>query len=88
VLAYYAIANASALTLRAPERRWPRALAVAGLGGCVLLAISLPLPAVLAGAALLVAGAGAYAIRQGAQYVRRSSGRSAEASRRSGAKER
>ena len=63
VLAYYAIANASSLTLRPRERRWPRVLAVAGLVGCALLAFSLPLTSVLEGGALLAAGAAVYAMR-------------------------
>jgi APA family basic amino acid/polyamine antiporter len=37
ILGYYAITNAAALTLRADERRWPRALAFGGLGGCAVL---------------------------------------------------
>ena len=41
VLSYYAIANASALTLTGDERRWPRALAVLGLVGCAVLGLSL-----------------------------------------------
>jgi basic amino acid/polyamine antiporter, APA family len=41
VLIYYAVANAASLRLTAEERRWPRALAVVGLLGCVTLAISL-----------------------------------------------
>lgn len=59
VLVYYAIANASALTL-GRERRW---LAAFGLAGCGILALSLPLEAVAAGAAVLAAGAAAYALR-------------------------
>lgn len=57
VLAYYAIANASALTLPPEQRRWPRALAAAGLAGCALLALNLPARTVLTGAAVLAAGA-------------------------------
>jgi len=68
VLVYYAIANASALTLRASQRRWPRWLAVAGLGGCALLAFSLPWHSVLAGSALLLVGAAVYGIRRSAEY--------------------
>jgi len=64
VLVYYAIANASAITLRRGERRWPRALAVAGLAGCALLASSLPWPSVLEALVLLLAGAAVYAIRR------------------------
>ena len=62
VLVYYAIANASALTLERHERRWPRALAAAGLAGCALLAASLPIVTVMRGAVVMVAGALVYAI--------------------------
>ena len=64
VLVYYAIANASALTLRANERRWPRVLAAGGLAGCVLLAVSLPLASVAQGASFLAAGAALYRLRR------------------------
>jgi basic amino acid/polyamine antiporter, APA family len=57
VLAYYAIANASAWTLRPEQRRWPRWLAGLGVGGCVLLAFTLPIGSVVAGLAVLAAGA-------------------------------
>ena len=52
VLFYYAIANASALTLR-------RSLFVpaAGLVGCLVLAFTLPLLSVVVGAATIVAAA-------------------------------
>ena len=63
VLTYYAIANASAWTLPAARRRWPRWLAGAGVAGCGLLAFSLPLAAVVGGAAVLAAGALARWIR-------------------------
>jgi APA family basic amino acid/polyamine antiporter len=62
VLVYYAIANASALTLRPRERRWPRALAVAGAVGCVTLAASLPWQAVVAGTTVFVAAAIAHTL--------------------------
>jgi APA family basic amino acid/polyamine antiporter len=62
VLVYYAIANASALTLRAHERRWPRALAAAGVLGCIVIAASLPWPSVALGTLVLAAGALGYAI--------------------------
>ena len=65
VLVYYAIANASALTLAAHERRWPRALAGVGLAGCALVAVSLPPQTVLAGVAVLGAGIVIYALRNG-----------------------
>ena len=56
VLLYYAVANAAAYT-QAPEyRRWPRALNVAGLVACVVLVVSLPAGAVVAGLAVLAVG--------------------------------
>jgi basic amino acid/polyamine antiporter, APA family len=58
VLVYYAIANASAMTLRG------KAIPVAGLVGCVVLAFSLPVSSVLAGAAVVVIGAAAYALHR------------------------
>ncbi len=62
VLAYYAIANASAWTLTPAEGRPPRLVPVVGLGGCLLLALFLPVSSVLTGAAVLGLGAVAYAL--------------------------
>jgi APA family basic amino acid/polyamine antiporter len=59
VLTYYAIANASALTL--PGRRL---LPLVGLAGCVVLAATLPWPSVATGAAVLALGALAYLLRR------------------------
>ncbi|MFG3475221.1 APC family permease [Streptomyces sp. NPDC047980] len=59
VLVYYAIANASAWTLGSRGR----VLTVVGLAGCLVLAFALPLSSVVAGAAVLAAGAVAYAVR-------------------------
>lgn len=56
VLTYYAVTNAAALTLTAEQRRWPRALAAAGLVGCVVLIVALPPIAVLIGGGVLLAG--------------------------------
>ena len=56
VLAYYAIANASAWTLTDQGRRRSRATAAAGLVGCVVLAFALPAASVIGGIALLAAG--------------------------------
>ena len=56
VLTYYAVANASAFTQDRERRRWPRALNVAGLVGCVVLVVTLPLASVLAGVAVLAVG--------------------------------
>ncbi len=64
VLAYYAIANASALRLRDRSARW---VPITGLAGCLLLAFALPRPSVLSGLAVLAAGAvvGAVVTRRG-----------------------
>lgn len=64
VLIYYAVANASAFTLRPDEGRPVRAIPVVGLVGCVVLAFALPLSAVLSGVAVLGIGIAAYAIRR------------------------
>jgi APA family basic amino acid/polyamine antiporter len=57
VLTYYAIANAAAWTLEPAQRRWPRALSVVGLIGCIALAVTLPALSVIGGAIVLGAGA-------------------------------
>jgi basic amino acid/polyamine antiporter, APA family len=64
ILIYYAIANASALTLRPDEGRPRRAIPVLGVIGCVVLAFALPLSSVLSGAAVLGIGIAAYAMRR------------------------
>jgi APA family basic amino acid/polyamine antiporter len=56
VLVYYAIANASAYTQPAEDRRWPRALNVVGLVGCTVLAATLPPASALAAAGVLAVG--------------------------------
>jgi APA family basic amino acid/polyamine antiporter len=56
VLTYYAITNASALRLRPEQRRWPPAIAVIGLIGCVTLVATLPPTAVLTGLGTLLIG--------------------------------
>jgi APA family basic amino acid/polyamine antiporter len=63
VLTYYAIANASAWTLPPERRRWPRPLAGAGVVGCIVLAFTLPISAVLAGGGVLAVGAAVYGVR-------------------------
>ncbi|MEU4370511.1 APC family permease [Micromonospora chersina] len=65
VLVYYAIANASALTLgRDPARKLPvQLLAALGLVGCLLLAVNLPVASVLTGFGVLALGAAWYALR-------------------------
>ncbi|MEU9831916.1 APC family permease [Streptosporangium sp. NPDC048047] len=56
VLVYYAIANASAFTQPAADRRRPRWLNVLGVAGCLTLVVTLPWQSVLAGAAMFAAG--------------------------------
>jgi APA family basic amino acid/polyamine antiporter len=63
VLTYYAIANASAWTLPAHQRRWPRSFAAAGVVGCAVLAFTLPVTSVIGGAAVLVVGAATWVVR-------------------------
>ena len=64
VLAYYAIANASAFTLGGAYRR---VVAVAGLCGCVVVAVSLPWRSVVLGAVLFASGVVAYGVRRARQ---------------------
>ncbi|MET7290767.1 APC family permease [Streptomyces griseoloalbus] len=66
VLAYYAVANASALTLTPEEGRPARIVPVVGLAGCLVLAFALPVSSVISGAAVLTAGAAVYGIRRAA----------------------
>jgi basic amino acid/polyamine antiporter, APA family len=56
VLLYYAIANASAFTQPAGQRRWPRVVNVVGLVGCVVLAVTLPWVSAVVAAAVLALG--------------------------------
>ncbi|MFH9723682.1 APC family permease [Streptomyces sp. NPDC017254] len=64
VLAYYAVANASAWTLTPDEGRPARIIPVVGLAGCLVLAFALPASSVISGAAVLAAGAAAYGVRR------------------------
>lgn len=64
VLAYYAIANASAWTLTPDEGRAARVIPVLGLAGCLVLAFALPASSVISGAAVLALGAAAYGVRR------------------------
>ena len=64
VLVYYAVANLSALRQPEEQRRWPRALNVIGLVGCVTLGVTLPPVSVVTGAAVLALGlAGRWLVR-------------------------
>ncbi|MFJ8193133.1 APC family permease [Streptomyces sp. NPDC096094] len=64
VLAYYAVANASAWTLGPGEGRPHRLVPAVGLAGCLLLAFALPSASVVSGAAVLAVGGAAYWIRR------------------------
>ncbi|MFC4561760.1 APC family permease [Nocardiopsis mangrovi] len=70
VLAYYAITNASALRLGPEENRPLLLVPVTGLAGCVVLALSLPLPSVVSGAAVIAIGAGIWLARRAAEARR------------------
>lgn len=56
VLTYYAVTNASALTLTPEQRRWPAWIAWSGLVGCVVLVLALPANAVLGGLIVILIG--------------------------------
>ncbi|CAN5794299.1 APC family permease [soil metagenome] len=64
VLGYYAICNAAAATLHGEQRRWARWLALAGVGGCALLAFSLPVASVVGGCAVLGLGLGIHTVQR------------------------
>lgn len=64
VLAYYAVANASAWTLSPDEGRPARVIPAVGLAGCIVLAFALPASSVIWGAAVLPLGAAAYGVRR------------------------
>lgn len=67
VLLYYAVANAAAFTQPAADRRWPRALQVLGIAGCVILVVTVPAASLVAGIAVVTIGC---AGRLAAQVVR------------------
>jgi basic amino acid/polyamine antiporter, APA family len=56
VLLYYLVANAAAFTQGPERRRWPRALQVLGMVGCLALVASLPPVALVTGIVVLAAG--------------------------------
>ncbi|MGH3552636.1 MAG: APC family permease [Mycobacterium sp.] len=62
VLIYYAIANASAYTQPRAQRRWPRALNVCGVAGCLLLVATLPWQSVVVGLGVFAIGLAGRAI--------------------------
>jgi len=58
VLLYYAITNGAALTLPSSQRRFPKAFAVVGLAGCVVLIGALPVQALVGGGGVILCGIG------------------------------
>ncbi|NUS51907.1 MAG: amino acid permease, partial [Nocardioidaceae bacterium] len=56
VRVYYAVANLSALRQPAGQRRWPRAMQVVGVVGCVTLVVTLPPVSVLVGVLVFAVG--------------------------------
>ena len=58
VLLYYFIANATAFRQSGSARRFPRILQVLGAVGCGVLALTLPLSAVIGGVAVILVGIG------------------------------
>ncbi|HYJ13386.1 MAG TPA: APC family permease [Thermomicrobiales bacterium] len=58
VLLYYAVTNAAAWTQPAEDRRYPKWLQAMGLVGCLVLALTLPLTAVIVGILVLAVGLG------------------------------
>ena len=63
VLVYYFVANAAAFTQGVDARRYPRALQVVGAVLCVVLVVTLPVPSILGGLAVIAAGVVYRAIR-------------------------
>jgi APA family basic amino acid/polyamine antiporter len=66
-LLYYSITNVSALKLPASQRRFPRALAAAGLVGCLGLAFALSPQYVLIGVVILAVGLLFHGLRQNSE---------------------
>lgn len=58
VLLYYTVANLSAVTQRGSARRYPRALQVIGVAGCLTLVATLPWTSILVGIAVFAVGVG------------------------------
>lgn len=63
VLLYYFVANVSAWTQTRENRRYPRALTIAGAIGCLVLVVTLPPASVIAGIVVILVGVGYRAIR-------------------------
>ncbi|GAA1946418.1 APC family permease [Agromyces allii] len=84
VLAYYLVANAAALTQPKAERRAPRWLSAAGAIGCLVLAATLPITAMLGGLAVFAVGAAYRLLRLRVATRRRGDGERAGGSEPAG----
>ncbi|MFB2557208.1 APC family permease [Herbiconiux liangxiaofengii] len=71
VLLYYFVANVAAFTQTPDARRYPRWLALVGVAGCVVLVVTLPVGAVLAGVVVVGAGLVGRAVVLGVRRQRR-----------------
>ena len=56
ILLYYSITNIAALKQIPEDQRYPKAVPLAGLAGCIAMSVSLPLNVILPGAGLLLIG--------------------------------
>ncbi|MBM7025369.1 APC family permease [Clavibacter zhangzhiyongii] len=56
VLLYYVVANAAAFTQDRADRRYPKALQVIGVVGCLVLVATLPVPSIAVGVGVLLVG--------------------------------
>jgi APA family basic amino acid/polyamine antiporter len=65
VLLYYLVANVAAFRQRDGARRYPRVLQIIGGTGCLVLALTLPWPSVVAGLVVVAVGVAYRAIRLG-----------------------
>ena len=64
ILIYYAITNASALTLPKENLLWPRWVAAIGFIFCILLAASLPVSSLVLGSAVIALGVLVHFVRR------------------------
>lgn len=63
VLLYYLVANIAAFRQDAAARRFPRALQVVGMIGCIVLVATLPWPSIVGGVVVACVGVGYRALR-------------------------
>jgi APA family basic amino acid/polyamine antiporter len=63
VLLYYVIANAAAVSQSREQRRYPRAVAIFGIAGCLTLVATLPPMSIVVGLGVLAVGLGYRLVR-------------------------